>query len=143
MIVASYFRLNVLVPALAIASGVVLSAGALSAQAPGKTVNDGVYTDAQAERGKKVFDFSCTACHDTDRFKAEFFEGWKNEPVFGLFEMISGTMPADNPGGLKPQDYADIIAYFFKVNNYPTGTTELGATKETTGEIKIEAVKAH
>jgi hypothetical protein len=57
--------------------------------------------------------------------------------------MISGTMPADNPGGLKPQDYADIIAYFLKVNSYPAGTTELGSTKEAMGDIRIEAVPAH
>ena len=140
---ASYFRLNVLLPALVLASGIALNTGSTSAQEPAKTLNDGVYTDAQAERGKKAFEFSCTACHDTDRFKAEFFEGWKNEPLFGLFEMISGTMPADNPGGLKPQDYSDIIAYFLKVNGYATGATELGSTKEAIGDTRIEAVKAH
>ncbi len=115
----------------------------MSAQAPARTLNDGVYTDAQADRGKKAFDFSCTACHDTDRFRAEFFDAWKNEPLFGMFEMISGTMPADNPGGLKPQDYADIIAYLLKVNTYPAGATDLGSTKEAMGDIRIEAVKAH
>ena len=115
----------------------------VAAQAAAKSVNDGVYTDAQAERGKKAFEFSCTACHDTDRFKGEFFDGWKNEPLFGLYEMISGTMPADNPGGLKAQDYADIIAYLLKGNAYPTGATELGSTKDAIGDIKIEPVKGH
>ena len=40
----------------------------LSAQetVPRKTVRDGVYTDAQAERGKKVYEANCITCHLAD-----------------------------------------------------------------------------
>ena len=56
-------------------AGYSLGLVALSAQAPAKTTNDGVYTAAQADRGKTVFDAKCTGCHEPSRFMGEtFFE---------------------------------------------------------------------
>ena len=43
---------------------VSLTSAILSAQAPKpRTVWDGIYTDAQAERGQLAFNQSCTNCH--------------------------------------------------------------------------------
>jgi polar amino acid transport system substrate-binding protein len=38
---------------------------------------------------------------------------------------MSTTMPEDNPGSLKPQQYADVVAYFLELNGYPEGKAEL------------------
>ncbi len=116
------------------------SAGMLAQAA--RSVNDGVYTVAQADRGQKTFESACTVCHDVDRFRgADFINSWKNEPVFALFETLSGTMPADNPGALTPQEYADVIAYFLKLNRYPAGASELQGTKDATSTMRIEPLK--
>jgi hypothetical protein len=34
-------------------------------------------------------------------------------------------MPLDNPGGLAPEEYAAVIAYVLKLNQYPAGSSEL------------------
>lgn len=117
-------------------------AAAVSGQAPSKTTNDGVYTAAQAERGKKAFTTSCTTCHDTDRFSgASFAEAWTGKPLKEIWDVASGTMPEDNPGSLKQQEYADIIAYFLSLNQYPAGDAELAPGAVPMGMIKVEKKK--
>jgi mono/diheme cytochrome c family protein len=116
-----------------------LSATALTGQAPAKTTNSGVYTAEQAERGKKVFDAKCTACHDTARFTGDtFLDPWAGKPLKDVWDIASGTMPEDNPGSLQQQEYGDIIAYFLHLNAFPTGDVELKGDAAAMAAIKIE-----
>src|SRR5262245_38202254 len=99
-----------------------LVAGA-KAQNPSKTVWDGVYSDAQAQRGQKTYLANCAACHGED-MKAgagapslagpEFTFGWDKKPIGGLFEFIKANMPPSQAGGLKDQEYLDILAAILK-----------------------------
>ncbi|MGE0464202.1 MAG: cytochrome c [Vicinamibacterales bacterium] len=115
--------------------------GAAGAAQPARSVNDGVYTTAQAERGAKIFDKTCTACHDTARFTgAEFTSAWTGLPLKGLFDAVQ-TMPEDNPGSLPPQEYADIIAFFLQLNQYKPGESELMGNAEAMGAVAMEARK--
>lgn len=101
------------------------AAVSVSAQA-GKSVNEGVYTAAQADRGEDIFKNTCTACHDTKRFTGpDLLDHWTGRSLQELFQHMSTTMPEDNPGSLKPQQYADVVAYFLELNEYPVGTAEL------------------
>ena len=103
----------------------VAAFAAVAAQ-DGKSVNEGIYTAAQAERGATIFADTCTACHEKERFTGdEFLKVWTGKSLHDLFQHMSTTMPEDNPGSLKPQQYADVVAYFLKLNEYPEGTTEL------------------
>ena len=121
------------------ALAITLSATALNGQAPSKTTNSGVYTAAQAERGKKVFEAKCTACHDTARFTGDtFLDAWDGKPLKDVWDIASGTMPEDNPGSLPPQEYGDILAYFLHLNAFPTGETELKGEAASMAAIKIE-----
>lgn len=105
----------------------------------GKSVNDGVYTAAQADRGDKVFNATCTTCHDTARFTGkEFLSVWTGQPIHALFEHVNTTMPEDNPGSLKPEQYADILAFFLKLNGYPEGAEELPASPEALKTIRFD-----
>lgn len=125
-----------------VAGACAISVAAASAQAPTKTTNDGLYTAAQAERGKKAFASSCTTCHDTDRFSgATFTDAWAGKPMKEIWDVASGTMPEDNPGSLKQQEYADILAYFLSLNAYPTGDAELAPGAGPMASIKIEKKK--
>jgi mono/diheme cytochrome c family protein len=111
-------------------------------QAPTKSTNDGVYTKAQGERGQKVFSEKCTACHEPSRFSGEaFHESWDNKPLKELWDVASGTMPEDNPGSLKQQEYADILAYFLSLNAYPPGDAELQGNAAAMAAIKIDKKK--
>ena len=118
-----------------------LSAGAaaLHGQAPTKTTNSGVYTAAQAERGKKVFEAKCTACHDTARFTGDvFLDVWAGKPLKDVWDIASGTMPEDNPGSLQQQEYGDILAFFLSLNEFPAGETELKGEAGAMAAIRIE-----
>ena len=121
--------------ALALVAGAAVS----GAQAPQKTTNSGVYTGEQAERGKKVFEAKCTACHDTARFTGDaFFDSWNGKPMKDVWDVASGTMPEDNPGSLKPQEYGDILAFFLQLNGFATGDAELEGNAVAMANIKVE-----
>ena len=120
-----------------------------AAQAP-KTVWDGVYTEAQAARGKKLYINSCAACHNeglqggdlAPALKGEdFLLRWNDKPMFELVDRIQKTMPQDDPGTLKPQENADIVAYVFQVNRFPTGMTDLGTDAAALKAIAIVRAK--
>ena len=114
----------------------------MAEQTPTKSTNDGVYTKAQGERGQKVFSEKCTACHEPSRFSGEaFHESWDNKPLKELWDVASGTMPEDNPGSLKQQEYADILAYFLSLNAYPPGDAELQGNAAAMAAIKIDKKK--
>jgi len=66
---------------------------------------------------------------------------WNGMTLGDLFDRIQSTMPADNPGSLKPADAADIIAYMLQVNMFPAGQTDLASETAALKKIKIEATK--
>ena len=120
----------------------VVTAVVTSAQAPSKTTNDGVYSAAQADRGKKTFNEKCSGCHEPSRFSGDaFLESWNNKTMKDIWDVASGTMPEDNPGSLKQEEYADILSYFLSLNEYKTGDAELQPGAGPMGAIKIEKVK--
>ena len=130
----------------------VINAAALG-QAPasaGKTVWDGVYADAQSTRGEELSKAGCVSCHGDElaggdlapALKGDDFRGaWAGRTAAELFEKIQTTMPADRAGTLKPQQSADLVAYMFKINEYPAGTTELGSDMPALQQIKITGKK--
>ena len=85
-----------------------------------KTISDGVFTQAQADAGKLVYDSSCKNCHNM-RFYRDLLKSWNNQPLIYLWENIMGTMPADNPGSLMLEEYTDVIAYILSENDFPAG----------------------
>jgi mono/diheme cytochrome c family protein len=123
-------------------SATVVAGVAVSGQAPTKTTNSGVYTAAQAERGKKTFGEKCTTCHEPSRFSGDtFHESWDGKALKEIWDIASGTMPEDNPGSLKQEEYADILAYFLQLNEYPAGAAELQPGAAAMAAIKVEKKK--
>jgi mono/diheme cytochrome c family protein len=101
-----------------------------AAQAPTKTTNDGVYTADQAARGKAVFESKCTGCHEPSRFMGDtFYEAWDGKPMKEIWDIASGTMPEDNPGSLKQQEYGDILAYSCRSTSSRPATPSCRATR--------------
>jgi mono/diheme cytochrome c family protein len=116
-----------------------LCAGLSIVAAQERSVNDGVYSEAQAERGKGTFERTCTSCHDTNRFTGEaFLESWSGQPLGALYEVMRTTMPEDNPGSLKPQQYADVLSFILKLNGFTAGQEELRAAGEAMKAISME-----
>lgn len=115
---------------------------ATAAAQSAKPATAGIYTAAQAERGAATFKSSCTACHEASRFTGEeFLAGWTGKSLHELFQHMSTTMPEDNPGSLKPQQYADVVAYFLKLNDYPAGKAELAVAGDGLQPIMFDKKK--
>ena len=104
-----------------------------------KSVKAGVYTAAQADRGQGLFRSKCASCHAPNRFTDDlFYTSFAGKPLWEMFDVISDSMPEDNPGSLKKEEYADVIAYLLKLNDFPAGATELPIDKDALGAILME-----
>lgn len=88
----------------------------------------GVYTGDQATRGEQEFHQSCASCHSINEFSGPIFQRiWAGRAVGEMYEFISTMMPESDPGGLTAHQYADVIAFFLRQNQYPEGGSELPA----------------
>ena len=108
--------------------------------AAGKTVWDGVYAAAQAERGKALYTQNCLQWHGAslegesgnngltqggvslsgDHFK----QNWYSSSLADLYSKISKTMPAQPPtktGKLPQPDVLDLMSFILSYNGFPPG----------------------
>ena len=134
---------------VAIASLVVLQALIL-ASAQGKTTLDGVYREAQATRGEKVYAASCASCHGDDLSGGgqtpaltgkEFNGDWNDLSMGDLFDRTRLSMPADKPGSLTPEQTVDVIAYLLKKGSFPVAQADLPTDTAALKGIKYVSPK--
>src|SRR5690242_1743509 len=96
-----------------------------------RTVLDGVYTDAQAQRGEAAYGMNCAKCHegaDVDGPPLNgdpFLDRWREDRLATLFTFIRTNMPRDTPGKLPEATYRDILAFLLQANGYKAGSAEL------------------
>jgi len=115
------------------------------AQAPGKSVWDGVYTEAQAARGKEIFLANCTMCHMEDLSGGRgpalvgdrFMNSYEADNVNRLYTAMRSRMPQTAPGTLPEGNYIDLVAYVLKSNAFPAGNEDLGKEPEILRNIRI------
>jgi len=102
-------------------------------------VKAGVYTAEQADRGQALYRSKCASCHAPNRFTDDFFyQSFAGKPLWEMFDVISDSMPEDNPGSMKPAEYADVIAYLLRLNKFPAGSAELPTDKDALSAILME-----
>jgi mono/diheme cytochrome c family protein len=115
-----------------------------------KSVWDGVYTDDQAKRGQPLYLRECASCHSADLTGGEsapalaggqFMSDWDGLKASDLFKRMKDSMPQNKPGSLSGQENADILAYMFQVNGFPTGKQELARQPEALDSITLESQK--
>lgn len=103
-----------------------------------RSVLEGVYTEEQATAGSELFLNVCWECHDTTEFEGEeFIEIWKG-PLRAFYKQVTENMPENNPGGLKPEEYAAVTAYILQLNGYPPGEVLLPGDAEALRLILLE-----
>jgi len=114
------------------------------------SVWDGVYTQAQADRGKSVYGKECASCHGAalDGSGAvppltgpDFKGNWNGQTAGDLFEKMQTSMPADQPGRLSREQNADILAFLFASNGFPSGQNELPTDAAALAKIRFEAAR--
>ena len=116
----------------------VLSIPAVQAQsqASGKSVLDGVFSDAQARRGQAAYTAHCSICHgDTlegvsapELTGKHFLERWREDTLDNIYNFIRENMPfgrAPDAKRIPDNDYLDILTYILNVNGYRSGATDL------------------
>lgn len=91
---------------------------------------DGVYTQAQATRGEKVYVQECGRCHGANLRGGEqgpaltggdFRTNWAGRTMAELFAHAR-TMPPDGPGRLSQAQYTDVAAFVLERNAFPART---------------------
>jgi hypothetical protein len=108
----------------------------LSALAEGKTVLDGVYSEAQTLRGQTSYTAMCSGCHGKalegvsapELTGNRFIERWREGALDGMYNFIRQRMPLGRPANLAripDNEYLDILIYILKMNGYPAGEREL------------------
>lgn len=119
----------------------------MAAQA-GRSVWDGVYTEAQAKRGEALFDRECAGCHGPAGagggmapalVDAAFAANYDGQTVADLFERNRTTMPVGREGQLSGQTIADITAFMLQANKFPAGPDELASQTMALRQIKYAA----
>ncbi len=99
----------------------------------------GVFTAAQAARGREVYTNACARCHVTTQHSgATFAATWNNRRVFDLYDILYNTMPLDDPGSLSEQEYADVVAYILQLNGHPAGKGQLPTDPASLRKLRID-----
>jgi mono/diheme cytochrome c family protein len=120
----------------------------VSAQQPAaeKKIWDGVYTSAQAARGKAPFESSCARCHNVELAGSQrgpalkgnaFWSKYENDNLATLFMYLRDNMPQDGPSLVNENIKADSLAYIMSANGMPAGNDELKADVRALEGVKI------
>jgi mono/diheme cytochrome c family protein len=128
--------------------------GGLEETLPMGSVWDGVFTEAQANRGQAAYEGACGTCHghrlngapdDPDMrstpplARARFLRVWQGRSLATLFEFTRATMPEDNPDSMTEQEYVDVIAYMLLLGGMPAGDAELQPDAQSLARVVIRA----
>ena len=130
-------------------SVLLLALAAVAAAAPG-SIWDGVYSSAQAARGKKAYLADCAECHGESLRGIDdalplvdqiFLKKWTGKSVGHLVDVTRRTMPTDSPGTISRQVCTDIVAYVLSENGFPAGQRDLAPDTALLKQILIEPKK--
>ncbi len=112
-----------------------------------------LYTAAQAASGKAVFATNCASCHGANLqgvaapaiAGTEFLKtATSNKYTVSILNtIVTQNMPLNNPGSLKPAEYASVMAYLLASNCYPAGKTPFPTSPGTNFGTAIVGVQAH
>jgi S-disulfanyl-L-cysteine oxidoreductase SoxD len=122
-------RLLVIIAALHVATVITVVA-----QAPARTVWDGVFTAEQVERGKVQYAVVCARCHGASLeggmgkslVGTAFWNEWREQSVADMVDYVAKNMPMGGQAErLSTAESADLVAFVLKSNDLPTGTSAL------------------
>lgn len=129
-------------------TALLLLAGSSLVCAQTPTTIDGVFSKAQAQRGKTAYTRHCQGCHSSN-LQGEgieppligelFIDAWREDKLFSLYDFTATRMPKEGrkstPGSLTPQQYLDIVVFILDRNGYPAGTADLLQEQLTTTQF--------
>ena len=113
-----------------------------------RTIWDGVFTQAQADRGRDQYRKSCASCHKADLLGEsaapplagpEFSQRWVGSNVDDLLTTIRRSMPQDAPDSLGTPAYVDLVSYLLSVNGSPAGANDMPLESAGLKQIQFTA----
>lgn len=126
------------VPAVTVAPAGTAEPPAAADSTAGPATVGAIFTESQADRGRTAFDEVCSECHTNSEFRGRSFQSnWGHRTVYSFYRTLRSTMPDDNPGGLEPQIYLDVVSYILSMNGHDAGESELSADSPMR-EVRID-----
>lgn len=111
------------------------------------------FTAAQAKDGKAIYGQHCASCHGAnlqgvaapaiagdDFLKTAHKNGYS---VSILNTIVTQNMPFNDPGSLKPAQYADVMSYLLASNCFPAGKTPYPASPGSSFGTVTLSIPAH
>jgi mono/diheme cytochrome c family protein len=120
-------------PAAAAPAPAAAAAGALA----------GIYSVAQANRGRDQFRSMCAECHTSGEFGDPAFKTkWARRTVGDMYEFIHTSMPDSAPGILTEQQAVDLVAYILQLNGVQPGSVQLPADAARLDGISLASLRS-
>ena len=122
--------------AIVAATALLGASGVVLAQSSARSIWDGAYTTAQAERGKTAYGNNCARCHGSSLegndeipalASAHLMVDFDGQTAGDLVHRIQTTMPMDNPGTLNMKTVTDIATYILQSNQVPANADGLNS----------------
>ena len=109
------------------------------------SVWSGVYTAAQADRGKAAYARHCSRCHGDDLTSNRnyplagegFMDHWEAHTLEHLFRRIRDSMPPGEAATVSNSDKRDAMAYLLQQNGFPSGSAELAVRDDELASVEI------
>jgi mono/diheme cytochrome c family protein len=110
------------------------------------------FNKAQVAHGKTLYSSACAKCHGPvlEGVTAPALRGPAFAPaanshltIGGVFGYMATNMPADRPGKMRDQDYADIMAFLLYSNGYSASPSKLTADAARSSSTPLNAGKSH
>jgi len=138
--------------AVAVVTLAALGAFALAVDLPAQPATwNPAFTAQQASRGATVYAANCQMCHMQNLMGgdiappvagAAFLAKWNTRDVAQLLRYIQVQMPLHSPGGLRPQQNADVLAYLLEKSGVAAGAKELTAPADLARPVPQRADSA-
>jgi cytochrome c5 len=86
----------------------------------------GLFSQAQANRGRDTFRSMCTECHTAAEFTDNAFKvKWARRTVGDLYQFIHTSMPDDAPGVLTEAQALELTSYILEMNGFTAGSRQM------------------
>ena len=103
----------------------------------------GLFSQAQANRGRDRFRSMCTECHTAGEFSDQTFKNkWSRRSVGDLYEFIHTAMPDDAPGILTEAQAVDLTTYILEMNGFEPGSRQMQPDPAALDAISLAVLRS-